>query len=434
MTAVQVDSALLNDWVNNGQMKSLRIAMLTTFYPPYSFGGDAIGIERLATSLAKRGHEITVVHDIDAYVTLAGQEPAGGATNEAINVIGLRSRFGKLSNLLTHQTGRPVVHRERLQKILSPGAFDVIWFHNVSLVGGLGVLSFGDGLKIYEAHEHWLVCPTHVLWRHNRELCDSRECIRCGISYRRPPQLWRDSRFAERQLNNVDAFIAKSEFSRRKHKEFGFSHDMDVVPYFLPDKPLVTAEDTDSVHSRPYFLFVGRLEKIKGLDDVIPVFRNYPEADLLIIGTGEYEQELKAQAAGIDNVRFVGRLPPDELSKYYQAAIALIVPSVCYETFGIILIESFREGTPVIAREIGPFVEIVNQCDGGILYADSAGLESAMRRLQGDPGDRSAMARAARAGFENWWSEESVINRYFSTLKRAAARNNRHELVAALGE
>ena len=115
---------------------------------------------------------------------------------------------------------------------------------------------------------------------------------------------------------------------------------------------------------RPYFLFVGRLEKIKGLDDVIPLFRNYPDADLLIAGDGEYAPTLKVAAAGIDNVRFLGRVAPDELRRYYQHAIALIVPSVCFETFGIILIEAFKQSTPVIARRIGPFPEIVDRAEG----------------------------------------------------------------------
>ncbi len=49
----------------------LKIAMLTTFYPPYNFGGDGIGIKRLATALADRGHAVTVIHDKDAYLALA---------------------------------------------------------------------------------------------------------------------------------------------------------------------------------------------------------------------------------------------------------------------------------------------------------------------------------------------------------------------------
>jgi len=412
----------------------LRIAMLTTFFPPYSFGGDALGVERLAMALARRGHEVTVVHDIDAYATLAGREPIASPPHRQFEVIGLRSRVGMLSNILTHQISRPIIHHARLKSLLQPGAFDVIWFHNVSLIGGLGLLSFGDGLKVYEAHEHWLVCPTHVLWRHNRELCDGRQCFRCSLAHRRPPQLWRHLEFVDRQLGEVDLFIAKSGFSRRKHQEFGFTRDMTVVPYFLPDKPIQNTAGAEPIHPRPYFLFVGRLEKIKGLDDVIPVFSDYLEADLLIIGTGEYEPELKKRAKGRSNIKFVGRLAPHELSKYYRSAIALIVPSVCFETFGIILIESFREGTPVIARDIGPFREIVEQCNGGVLFNDANDLKAAMYSLQSNPTQRSQMAEAARTGFEISWQEETVMKTYYSSLRQAALKKGLRRVASALEE
>ena len=440
-------STRMEDRASNAQ--SLRIAMLTTFYPPYNFGGDGIGIQRLTTALAKRGHQITIIHDIDAYRTLAPGEPAPIEHPDGVRVIGLRTGSGpdanplggKLSNLLTHQLGRPIVHRARLQEILAPDAFDVVWFHNISLVGGPGLLSYGhDAVKIYEAHEHWLVCPTHVLWRHNKETCDERECLRCVLNYRRPPQVWRGSAYFDRQLDEVDAFIAKSEFSRDKHRDFGFPKEMRVVPYFLPSesdgptprRPVDPAPAPDSPHPRPYFLFVGRLEKIKGLDDVIPAMANYPDADLLILGSGEYEDELHRQAEGIPNVRFLGRLPPEELARYYAAAIALIVPSVCFETFGIILIESFREGTPVIAREIGPFPEIVNRCGGGFLFSNESELVEAMRTLHGDPEVRARMAEAAREGFERYWGEEAVIGQYLATVRDAALRKGHTRVAEAL--
>lgn len=413
-------------------MKKLKIAMLTTFYPPYSFGGDAIGIQRLATAIAKLGHQVTVIHDIDAFSTLSNAKPAEISHPDNIEVIGLKSNIGFISNLLTHQLGYPVVHRKQLQEILKPGAFDIIWFHNISLIGGPALLSFGDGLKVYEAHEHWLVCPTHVLWRHNRELCDSRQCLRCAFNYRRPPQLWRYQNFLASQLDHIDTFIAKSEFSRKKHKEFGFPKDMQVVPYFIPETQEPKQENNTSPHERPYFLFVGRLEKIKGLDDVIPVFTNYPNADLLILGNGEYEAELQHQAANIPNVKFLGRLAPEDLSRYYKSAIALIVPSVCYETFGIILIESFKEGTPVIARKIGPFVEIVTQCNGGLLYSNNNELVDAMHKFQENPSYRHTMAQSARSGFETHWSEQAVLNKYFSTIRQAALTKGNDYVATAL--
>ena len=54
-------------------MRSLSIVMFTTFYPPYSFGGDAIGVQRMARALTARGHDVTVVHDEDSYLVLGGK-------------------------------------------------------------------------------------------------------------------------------------------------------------------------------------------------------------------------------------------------------------------------------------------------------------------------------------------------------------------------
>ena len=55
----------------------LRFCMLTTFYPPFNFGGDGIGVQRTANALVKRGHQVTVIHDVDAYQWLAGRHLAG---------------------------------------------------------------------------------------------------------------------------------------------------------------------------------------------------------------------------------------------------------------------------------------------------------------------------------------------------------------------
>lgn len=409
-----------------------RIAMLTTFYPPYNFGGDGIGVQRLARAFVRRGWDVTVVHEADAYLTLAGERPKPVAEDDGVRVIPLETDFKLLSTLATHQLGRPTIHHGRLKSLLAPGAFDVVWYNNISLVGGPGVLSYGDGVKVYEAHEHWLVCPTHVLWRHNREVCESRECLRCTLSYRRPPQLWRYTGYLERQLGHVDAFVAKSEFSRDKHLQFGFPRDMEVIPYFLPDEaPQAPAGETPP-HERPYFLFVGRLEKIKGVQDMLPAFQGNDGADLLVIGAGDYEAELRALAAGLPRVKFLGRMPPEALSRYYRHALSLIVPSICYETFGIILIEAFRLGTPVIARALGPFPEIIRKSEGGLLFEDQKDLLAALNLLQDSPVQRVRLSQGARQGFEMHWSEDAVMNRYHRLLHGLALAKGRTGLLAAL--
>ena len=400
---------------------ALRICMVTTFYPPYHFGGDAIAVQRLSRALARLGHHVTVVHDVDAFRVLQPDAPATAdvpADDDGVTVVRLESPLRALSPLLTQQLGRPVAHKRRLQRLLADGEFDVVNFHNVSLIGGPGVLGMGgSATRVYMAHEHWLVCPTHVLWRHARELCTGRECLRCTMHYRRPPQLWRYTGTLDRALRHVDAFIAMSEFSRAKHHEFGFPHEMEVLPPFLPETGQLPP--TVSPHHRPYFLFAGRLERIKGLDDVIPLFRAYPDADLLIAGEGTHAPALQALAAGNDRVKFLGHVAAEELRGLYQHALAFIMPSLCFETFGLGLIEAFRQSTPVIARRLGPFPEIVQQSGAGLLFTTTAELTAAMRSIQHEPLLRERLSVAARDAFLQRWTEEVVVPRYLDIVRRA---------------
>ena len=406
-------------------MSGLRFCFLTTFYPPYNFGGDGIGIQRLARGLVRAGHQVTVVHDVDAYTTLK-PTPALASPEDlpGLDVVQLRSGVGALSTLVTQQLGRPVFNGRKIARLLRDGEFDVINFHNISLIGGPGLLKYGQALKVYMAHEHYLVCPTHVLWRHARELCTGRQCVRCQIAYRRPPQLWRSTGYLERELRHVDVFIAMSEFSRAKHHEFGFPREMEVLPYFLPDtsEPRVPAGSEERPHERPYFLFVGRLERIKGVQDILPAFAGTGEADLLIAGDGEYGPALQAQATGMARVRFLGRLTSDALAKFYRHAIALIVPSLCFETFGIILLEAFRQSTPVIARRLGPFPEIIERSGGGELFSTREELVAAMQRLASDTRYRNALAASGYLAFRERWHEEIVVPGYLEIVRDAAAR------------
>jgi glycosyltransferase involved in cell wall biosynthesis len=415
-------------------MRPLRFCMITTFYPPYNFGGDGIGVQRLSRALVRRGHHVTVIHDVDAYNLLhRGPEPVPQPEPAGLEVHSLRSRLRTLSPVLTQQTGRPVVQGARIRRILAEQKFDVIHFNNVSLVGGPGVLPLGAGIKIYEAHEHWLVCPTHVLWRHGRELCTGKECLSCTLQHRRPPQLWRYTGNLDRELGHIDAFIAKSRFSRDKHHEFGFKRPMEVLPYFLPDPDEAAAPATSQApHERPYFLFVGRLEKIKGLDDVIPLFRDYQDADLLIAGDGEYAGALRALANENPRVKFLGRVPVEELHGYYAHALAVVVPSVCFETFGIILIEAFKYGVPVIARRLGPFPEIMETARAGQLFGDSTELLASMRALQTSEQLRRQLGRAGYDAYVKNWSESAVVPQYLDLIRRVAEERGNTDIVEAL--
>ena len=76
--------------------------------------------------------------------------------------------------------------------------------------------------------------------------------------------------------------------------------------------------------------------------------------------TGRTKRELRRLAAGAPRVRFLGRVEPDRVRRLLREARALVVPSAGFEVFPLVLLEAFREGTPVIARRLGPFPEVVD--------------------------------------------------------------------------
>ena len=72
----------------------LSICMVTTFYPPLHFGGDAAYAYQLTNALARRGHAVTVVHSADAYRALGGKDAGDFAHAPGVTVHRLRDALG----------------------------------------------------------------------------------------------------------------------------------------------------------------------------------------------------------------------------------------------------------------------------------------------------------------------------------------------------
>jgi glycosyltransferase involved in cell wall biosynthesis len=402
--------------------RALRFLHISTFYPPWSFGGDAMYIYRLSHALADDGHEVDVAHCRDAYHLLhPGAPPDVVSEHSRVRVHDLQTPVGSLAPLVAHQTGRPVLKRRQLQRLLAERRPDVVHFHNVSLLGPsvLGIESDGlTPLRLYTAHEHWLVCPTHVLWKFAREVCTERQCLACTLHARRPPQLWRATGLLDRQSRHVHQFIAPSRFVVRSHAERGFGRPMTPLPLFVDDTAPEAA--TAPPHPRPYVLFVGRLEAIKGLQTVIPLWDRVGDLDLVVAGSGGYEDALRAQASANPRIRFLGHVPQRDLAALYRHAFATIVPSLTYETFGIIVIESLSHGTPVIARDLGSLTELVEESGGGLLYETDIELVAAIARLAAGTGERQLMGARGRAAFERRWSRTAHLRQYYALLDETA--------------
>lgn len=402
--------------------------MITTFYPPYNFGGDGIFVHRLSNELAQSGHHVDVIHCVDSYRLLARSDPLK-THQDYPNVVvhSLRSPFGFLSPLATYQTGFPLLKSRRIRQVLDKG-FDVIHYHNISLVGGPKILEYGEGIKLYTMHEYWLICPTHVLFRFNRAACTQRHCLLCSLACKRLPQWWRYSRLLQSTVKHVDAFIAQSLFARDKHLEMGLNLPIVHIPSFIPaaDNTIPSSEEVQAVRvQQPYFLFVGRLEKLKGLQTLIPVFQNDRRAHLLIAGRGSYEPQLRQLARGSENILFLGHLRPGQLDPLYRGAVALIVPSVCYEIMPLVIIEAFKQATPVLARNIGGTPELVAESGGGFLYDTTEQLMAAMDQLLTNDSLRRELGTSGYRAYQDNWTAEAHLNRYFTLIQEVAAARGR---------
>lgn len=395
--------------------------MVSTFYPPYNFGGDGMHIYRLSNELARRGHSVDVFYCQDSFLLMNGKHPTGEFPNhERVTVRPLKSGKGMLSPLLTQQTGAPFF-KGKLKKALEENNYDVIHYNNMSLIG-IKALSYGSAIKLYTTHEHWLVCPMHVLWKFNREVCTKKSCTLCQLAGKRPPQLWRQTGLMDRMLKHVDCFLSPSRFTLKKHLEMGLDIPIRHLPYFLPKPPEQNGIRTRQERSRPYFLFVGRLEHIKGVHNLIEVFKQRPEYDLLIAGDGAYRQNLEEQAKNCSNIEFLGRLSQEGLAEVYRSALAVIVPSICYETFGIIIIEAFSHKTPVIVNDLGALPEVVDDSDGGFVYRTEGELLDAMRKIVSNPALRDELGENGHRAYLKYWNEEPHLDEYLELVRSIKER------------
>lgn len=339
----------------------MRFCLLNTFFPPMHFGGDAVFVASLANLLAEAGHHVEVVHCADSFELLRGDvRPSPFPLHEKVIVHTLRSPLRALAPLGAHCIGTDWFQSGALEKILSQG-FDVTHWHNASLLGAPGAFRWGSGLRLMTLHDYWLVCSAHVLFRNGEENCTRRTCLKCTLRRGRPPQLWRSGGVVRHGLDNIDLFLAPSEFVENKIREYLPTIPLKVLPHFLTSRRVLPVEKED------YYLIVARLERAKGIEAVIPLFRENG-LPLKIAGAGQDERFLQAAAAGAPNIQFLGRVPHGELPALFQRARATIVPSICEETFGLVVLESLQQKTPVYVTRFGALPGLVAQTGGGRVF------------------------------------------------------------------
>ena len=130
---------------------------------------------------------------------------------------------------------------------------------------------------------------------------------------------------------------------------------------------------------RRTILFVGRIEALKGIDDLLRAMsclQDYRGIRLVVVGGDEQSQpELDglrnlAYSLGIgDSVDFIGMVDQQELPYYYNAADVCVIPSY-YESFGLVALESLACGTPIVATRVGIIESLFEHHNAGYMVDD----------------------------------------------------------------
>lgn len=192
------------------------------------------------------------------------------------------------------------------------------------------------------------------------------------------------------------------------------------VKRFNPDGPLKKEFQDGKVN----ILFVGRLEKRKGLEYLIRacglINKKFSNFRLIVVGPGTRLRggyRRLAKELELSNVEFVGAVSGDDLPKYYRTADIFCSPATGGESFGIVLLEAMGCGKPVIASDIEGYASVMQHSEQGILVPprDIQGLADALLWLVDNKAMREKMGVKGRANAENYsWPNvaEKVLDFY----------------------
>ncbi|HEU0299321.1 MAG TPA: glycosyltransferase, partial [Longimicrobium sp.] len=255
--------------------------------------------------------------------------------------------------------GAGVVHVHNTFPLLSPAVYHAARDEGAAVVQTL--------------HNYRLICPNALLF-HAGAPCE--RCVGRAVAWPGVVRgCYRESRLATAAsagmaaihrargtwTRDVDAYIALSEFARRKFIAGGLPQEkLFVRPNYLADDPGVGG------HRGGFALFVGRLSAEKGVGTLM---RAWAELDgrlpLKVVGSGPLEALV---TAGIPGVEWLGPRPRGEVLRLMRDAALLVFPSECYENFPLALVEAFATGLPVLAAGRGAAGELVRAHAAGLTF------------------------------------------------------------------
>jgi phosphatidyl-myo-inositol alpha-mannosyltransferase len=351
----------------------VKIALVSP-YDYAAFGGVSKHITSLAVEFERVGHEVHIIApctsgaDVEAPVPLHRLgTPVSIPANGSVARISAGTRLGG-----------------EVKQILRSVGFDIIHLHEPLLPAlPLAVLRASRATNVGTFHAYRQTSNAYFYAK---------------------PFLW----YFYRRLHGKIAVSAPA----RDFVAERFPGDYRIIPngidrdrYSRPYPPIPWMND-----GRPNVLFVGRLEKRKGLSYLMRawahVTREFPEARLVVVGGGRGLKHYRGfvDARGVDNIVFTGMVPDEELPRYYQSAQVFCAPSTGQESFGIVLLEAMAAGTPIVATSNPGYCAVVTHGREGMLVPpkDSESLGGALIHLLADPDLRARLSEEGRRTSEQY--------------------------------
>ena len=384
----------------------MRIVHLVHQYVPEYVGGTELYTQALARGLTALGHEVVVCYRRSG-------EGAGHAErdDDGVRVIATwdgavtpRSRF-----LAAFQSSPMVQTFARLLDTVRP---DVV---HVQHLMGLPLAVMREIAKrripyVVTLHDYWWVCANaQLLTNYDETVCDGPRafvnCARCALARTDALALWPAipvlaglmawrNRRLHAILRAAAAIVAPSAFVKQWYANSLSRSDIagrvTVISHGieLPDARERPAVSVLQIPRRA--AYIGGLSQQKGVHVVVAAFQGLESAAELWIAGDEiadpaYVQRLRAMAT--PNVRFLGKLSRAAVWRTLAQVDVVVVPSLWYETFSLIVREAFAAGVPVVVSDLGALAEAVRDGVDGLRVppGDVEAWRAALHRLLSSP-------------------------------------------------
>jgi glycosyltransferase involved in cell wall biosynthesis len=279
-------------------------------------------------------------------------------------------------------------------------------------------------------HNYRLLCASALLMREGR-VCE--DCVGKQLAWPAVKHAcYRGDRLASavaaattdvhRRLgtwrNQVTRYIALCEFARDKLLRAGLPETKVVIkPNFAVDEHAGVALDGP----RSGGLFVGRMSVEKGLDVLFEAWRSL-STQLRIIGPGQADVIEQARSyPGIDVVGFVDKA---HLPAEMRRSAFIVLPSIVYEGFPMVVAEAYAAGLPIIASRLGALGELVEDGSTGLHFTPGDGhdLAEKVRWAEQNPEEIQKMGRRAREVYESRYTPEASYRRLMEIYRSVAVK------------